>query len=75
MGALVGGTFGSIIGLYSAIKQRQLLLFPISALASGVSFGFFMACGTMVRTDEMNVRNQLFIDYTWKQKYARKDSD
>lgn len=55
IGALVGGSFGSIIGLYTAVVNRSFLLLPLSAIISSASFGFFLGVGSMIRNDEFDL--------------------
>jgi hypothetical protein len=52
VGGLVGGSFGLIVGTYTAITHRSLLIIPASTIISGLSFGFFLACGSMIRSDD-----------------------
>lgn len=51
MGFLVGGLFGFAVGCYSAITTRRFMAIPISTIVSGVSFGFILGCGSMIRAD------------------------
>ena len=51
MGAMVGGIFGGITGLYYAYQTRSLLVIPMIALSSGGSFGFFMGVGMIMRSE------------------------
>ena len=53
MGSLVGGGFGLVMGLYTAITTKSLLAIPLSTIISGASFGFILACGSLVRNDEL----------------------
>lgn len=55
MGALIGSTFGIILGGFggwrAGLKGRELLhLAGKSALQSGGTFGFFMSIGTAIRS-------------------------
>ncbi len=59
MGAMVGGGMGLVMGLYAAVQYRSFIVLPISILASAGSFGFFMACGTLIRTHESDENAQL----------------
>ena len=52
MGAMVGGGFGLVFGLYSAVANRSLLIIPLATISSAVSFGFFLACGSLIRMDD-----------------------
>jgi hypothetical protein len=52
MGGLCGGAFGAIFGIWEAIKSRRLIIIPLSALMSGLSFGFILACGSVIRSDD-----------------------
>ena len=49
MGAMVGGGFGLVIGVWSAITYKSFLIIPISTITSAASFGFFLACGSLIR--------------------------
>lgn len=52
MGCMVGGGFGGIVGLYYAISHRSFIIFPVSMITSGLSFGFFLMCGSLVRSND-----------------------
>ena len=54
MGCMVGGGFGGIVGLYYAVTHRSFIIFPVSILTSGLSFGFFLMCGSLVRSSDFN---------------------
>lgn len=54
MGFMVGGLFGLVIGIYSAFQTRRLITIPMSVLVSGISFGFILGCGSMIRNDEID---------------------
>ena len=49
MGSMVGGGFGAVMGCYQAYVNRTLLLIPLTMIASGGSFGFFMGLGMTFR--------------------------
>ena len=49
-GGAVGGIFGGLVGVYQAIKMRSFLVIPVSMIATGASFGFFMGLGMTIRT-------------------------
>lgn len=49
MGAGVGGMMGAAVGTYQAVQMRSFLPIPVSILASGTSFGFFMGLGMTIR--------------------------
>lgn len=53
MGFMVGGLFGLIIGVWSAVQTRRFAAIPISVLASGGSFGFILGCGSVLRSDTL----------------------
>lgn len=55
MGALVGGSMGAIIGIWTVIKTRKLIVLPISIITSGSFFGFIMMCGSIIRSDDENI--------------------
>jgi len=59
MGAAVGGAMGSIIGVWSALQTKKLILLPISILTSGGFFGFIMMCGSVVRSDTNKIYSNL----------------
>ena len=49
IGCMVGGTFGALAGIFSAVQYRSFLLVPASVIITGLSFGFFMGCGSIIR--------------------------
>jgi Reactive mitochondrial oxygen species modulator 1 len=51
MGAIVGGIFGGLTGIYYAYQTKSLLVIPMVALTSGGSFGFFMGVGMIMRSE------------------------
>jgi Reactive mitochondrial oxygen species modulator 1 len=51
-GAMVGGIFGGLVGCYQAVVMRSFLPIPVSILATGTSFGFFMGLGMTIRTTQ-----------------------
>ena len=51
MSCMVGGLFGLAIGIYSAFQTKRLIVIPMSILVSGISFGFILGCGAMIRND------------------------
>jgi hypothetical protein len=51
MGAIVGGIFGGLTGLYYTIITRSIMYIPMIALTSGASFGFFMGIGMVMRSE------------------------
>lgn len=51
MGAIVGGIFGGMTGLYYAFQTRSFMYIPMIALTSGGSFGFFMGVGNIMRSE------------------------
>jgi hypothetical protein len=53
MGCMVGGLFGAVVGVYSAIQTRRFIAIPMSILVSGGSFGFILGCGSLIRTDTL----------------------
>jgi hypothetical protein len=57
MGAMVGGGFGLVIGIWSAISYRSFLIIPISTITSAASFGFFLACGSLIRSHPYSALN------------------
>jgi hypothetical protein len=56
MGAIVGGIFGGLTGLYYAITTRSLMYIPLLAISSGASFGFFMGIGSIMRNEMLGVQ-------------------
>jgi hypothetical protein len=62
---MVGGIFGAAVGLYTVFTTRRFLSLPLSIIVSGVSFGFIMGCGSMIRTDE-GIRYNILRDDEWK---------
>ena len=53
MGGMIGGTFGAAFGTFYAIQNRTFWLMPMSAISSGVTFGFFMGLGMTFRMSGM----------------------
>ena len=51
MGAIVGGIFGGLTGVYYAYQTKSFLVIPMVALTSGGSFGFFMGVGMIMRNE------------------------
>ena len=51
MGAIVGGIFGGLTGIYYAYQTKSFLVIPMVALTSGGSFGFFMGVGMIMRSE------------------------
>lgn len=72
MGSSVGAIFGGLTGVYAAIVHRSALLVPVSIVShnipeilsdfrsvqigGGVSFGFFLGCGMLVRCEEIKTK-------------------
>ncbi len=52
IGASLGGAVGFLYGTYAAIRYKHILYLPIAVLQAGGGFGFFLACGTVIRCDE-----------------------
>lgn len=73
MGAVVGSAMGAIIGVWTVMKTRKLIVLPISILTSGAFFGFIMMVGSIVRTDTENIyitsQPETAIPF-WRIKYA-----
>ena len=53
-GSMVGCTFGSILGIFYAVTTRSFMTFPIVAISTGASFGFFMGIGAIFRSGYMS---------------------
>lgn len=53
MGFMVGGLFGLVVGIYSAIQTRRLIAIPMSVIVSGGSFAFILGCGSVLRSDTL----------------------
>lgn len=66
MGSIVGGGFGFVIGLYTAVTTRSIIAIPISTIVSGASFGFILGCGSLVRNQEFDskdIENIIYMKY------------
>lgn len=48
-GGAVGGIFGGLMGVIQAVRMRSFMVIPISMIATGTSFGFFMGLGMTIR--------------------------
>jgi hypothetical protein len=53
IGGAIGGSFGFMYGTYAAIAYRHILYIPISVVQVGFGFGLFLACGMVIRCDEL----------------------
>lgn len=53
MGFMVGGLFGLIAGVMAAFQTRRLIVIPASAIMGGISFGFMLGCGGIIRNDTL----------------------
>lgn len=54
MGCLIGGSMGFLVGLPTAIKNRSFLILPASIVISGISFGIFLGCGSIIRSYDLD---------------------
>ena len=52
IGGALGGAFGTLYGTYAAVVNRHILYLPIAVVQAGAAFGFFLACGTVIRCEE-----------------------
>lgn len=77
MGGLVGSGFGLVSGIWAAWTYGKISMIPITMVVSGASFGFIMACGSVIRSDdelqydryfELNGR-QTRVEEFWRMKY------
>ena len=66
MGALVGGIFGGLTGVYYAITTRSFMFIPMIAITSGASFGFFMGLGMVLRSEMHEVKESESDDFMLK---------
>ena len=66
MGLMVGGLFGFAVGCYSAIQTRRFMAIPISTIVSGVSFGFILGCGSMIRADSIDNHLERLKEGDWE---------
>ena len=57
-GFVVGSIFGGVMGVVSAVQYRTFYFFPVAAISSGCSFGFFMGLGMLIRS-EMEEKSDL----------------
>ena len=53
LGGALGGALGFLYGAFAAVKHRHVLYLPIAVVQFGAGFGFFLACGTVIRCDEI----------------------
>jgi len=60
MGFLVGSGFGLVSGIWVAWTYGKVSMIPISMLVSGGSFGFIMACGSVIRSDAVECYDKTF---------------
>ncbi len=56
LGASIGGAAGFLYGTWAAIKHKHVLYLPAAIIQVGGLFGFFLACGTVIRCDELEPR-------------------
>ena len=54
---------GFLYGTYAAIKFKHVLYLPIAVIQAGGAFGFFLACGTVIRCDEKQQQLAAAHDY------------
>lgn len=77
MGATVGGIFGLLAGTLAFYQTRNIMYIPISTLTMGMSFGFFMGVGTVVRSDgekiEINEYHLLKANENWEMRILEAD--
>ncbi|KAL1500082.1 hypothetical protein AB1Y20_012756 [Prymnesium parvum] len=52
IGGALGGAFGFLYGTYAAVVYKHILYLPIAVVQAGGAFGFFLACGTVIRCEE-----------------------
>jgi len=52
IGGSLGGAVGFMYGTYAAFAYKHVLYVPIAVLQFGGGFGFFLACGSVIRCDE-----------------------
>ena len=50
--ASIGGAAGFLYGTWAAIKHKHVLYLPAAIIQVGGLFGFFLACGTVIRCEE-----------------------
>jgi hypothetical protein len=53
IGASLGGAVGFLYGSYAAVAYKHILYLPIAVLQAAGGFGFFLACGTVIRCEEL----------------------
>mmetsp|Transcript_39677 Transcript_39677/g.92749 ORF Transcript_39677/g.92749 Transcript_39677/m.92749 type:complete len:170 (-) Transcript_39677:94-603(-) len=53
LGGALGGAIGFLYGTFAAVRYRHVLYLPIAVVQFGAGFGFFLACGTVIRCDEL----------------------
>jgi hypothetical protein len=66
MGTMVGGLFGFVVGALTAFQTRRFITIPISTVISGVSFGFILGCGSIIRSAELNYIKKEMKDHDGK---------
>lgn len=74
IGAALGGAIGFLYGTYAAIKYKHVLYLPIAVVQAGGGFGFFLACGTVIRCEEPGIEALQFRPSAERARLLQKDS-
>lgn len=63
LGGALGGSVGFLYGTYAAIAYRHILYIPITVVQAGFGFGLFLACGMVIRCDELPANRRLSVNF------------
>ena len=71
IGAALGGAVGFMYGAYAAVAYKHVLYLPIAVVQAAGGFGFFLACGTVIRCEELPTHEPLLLTATAFEMAAR----
>ena len=71
IGASLGGAVGFMYGSYAAVAYKHVLYLPIAVVQAAGGFGFFLACGTVIRCEELPSHEPLLLTATACEMAAR----